>query len=39
MVSITILYPSGPEFNLKYYMDTHMPLVAKSVDVPFNVWA
>ncbi|KAK3181812.1 hypothetical protein K4F52_006879 [Lecanicillium sp. MT-2017a] len=30
MVSITILYPSGPEFNLKYYMDTHMPLVAKN---------
>lgn len=28
MASITILYPSGHEFDLKYYMDTHMPLVS-----------
>jgi hypothetical protein len=27
MASITILYPSGHDFNLEYYMQTHMPLV------------
>ncbi|TQS33795.1 hypothetical protein Golomagni_05849 [Golovinomyces magnicellulatus] len=30
MATITILYPSGPSFDLKYYLDTHMPLVAKN---------
>ena len=29
MSSVSILYPSGADFSLKYYMDTHMPLVAK----------
>ncbi|TWU71994.1 hypothetical protein ED733_003032 [Metarhizium rileyi] len=28
MASITILYPSGHEFDLEYYMQTHMPLVS-----------
>ncbi|GAB0138292.1 hypothetical protein EsDP_00006529 [Epichloe bromicola] len=30
MASITILYPSGHDFNLKYYLETHMPLVETS---------
>ncbi|KZZ96118.1 Dimeric alpha-beta barrel [Moelleriella libera RCEF 2490] len=28
MASVTILYPSGHDFDLKYYLDTHMPLVS-----------
>ncbi|OAQ64081.1 ethyl tert-butyl ether degradation EthD [Pochonia chlamydosporia 170] len=30
MASITILYPSGHDFDLKYYLETHMPLVSAS---------
>ncbi|KAK8918203.1 ethyl tert-butyl ether degradation EthD [Metarhizium anisopliae] len=30
MASITILYPSGHDFDIKYYMQTHMPLVSAS---------
>ncbi|KHN98642.1 ethyl tert-butyl ether degradation EthD [Metarhizium album ARSEF 1941] len=30
MASITILYPSGHQFDVKYYMQTHMPLVSAS---------
>ncbi|KAG5978538.1 hypothetical protein E4U55_006088 [Claviceps digitariae] len=32
MASITILYPSGHDFDLKYYLETHMPL-AESWDI------
>ncbi len=34
MVSISILHPSGHDFNLKYFMDSHMPLVATEVQFP-----
>ncbi|KAK2608506.1 hypothetical protein QQS21_002968 [Conoideocrella luteorostrata] len=27
MASITLLYPSGHDFDLKYYLSTHMPIV------------
>ncbi|KAG6019315.1 hypothetical protein E4U41_003287 [Claviceps citrina] len=30
MATITILYPSGHEFDLRYYLETHMPLVERS---------
>ncbi|KAG5988443.1 hypothetical protein E4U43_004749 [Claviceps pusilla] len=30
MASITILYPSGYDFNLKYYLETHMPLAERT---------
>ncbi|KAG6014400.1 hypothetical protein E4U54_005380 [Claviceps lovelessii] len=30
MASITILYPSGYDFNLKYYVETHMPLAERT---------
>lgn len=27
MATVNILYPSGPSFDLDYYLTTHMPLV------------
>jgi len=27
MATITVLYPKGADFNMDYYMSTHMPLV------------
>ncbi|PNS19231.1 hypothetical protein CAC42_2408 [Sphaceloma murrayae] len=28
--SITVLYPQGADFNLDYYLKSHMPLVSKT---------
>ena len=30
MATVTVLYPKGTEFNMKYYMAEHMPLVGRS---------
>lgn len=27
MILITVMYPTGPKFDLSYYLKTHMPLV------------
>lgn len=29
MATLSVTYPSGPAFDLDYYLNTHMPLVAK----------
>ncbi|CAH0003039.1 unnamed protein product [Clonostachys byssicola] len=29
MATVTVIYPSGHKFDLDYYLNTHMPLVAR----------
>ena len=31
MATTTVLYPKGTNFNMKYYLDSHMPLVGKNL--------
>lgn len=28
MAQVLVVYPSGPSFDMDYYLKTHMPLVA-----------
>ncbi|TQV90931.1 hypothetical protein V2A60_008392 [Cordyceps javanica] len=30
MATVNILYPSGPSFDLDYYLNTHMPIVQEN---------
>lgn len=34
MATVTILYPSGPDFDLEYYLDKHMAIVSEYVPYP-----
>lgn len=34
MATVTVTYPSGFPFDLGYYLETHMPLVAKYAAPP-----
>jgi uncharacterized protein (TIGR02118 family) len=31
MSTTTVLYPKGTNFNMKYYLDSHMPMVYKNL--------
>lgn len=31
MATTTVLYPQGTQFNMEYYLSSHMPLVSKKL--------
>lgn len=33
MAQVLVVYPSGPSFDLDYYLKTHMPLVSSYVSL------